>query len=332
MNEKLIEKISSLYNIKEINNIQKVDKGFLSENYKFESGDREYFLKKYRFKNEDRIKEIHSVKNYFSEGGVPVIMPIKNKDNQYYFEHDGAYYTLFPFVTGIQPERGELSNEMIISLGKMLGKIHLLGRDSKLVINDYFSVPSKKESLETVDKIQEKLNEIKNKNDFDLLALKVVSFKKDLIQKSDVKFDELDLKSDHLVHGDYLYFNVFFDENSEIKYVFDFEKTSYEPRTQELFRSVTYSFLNTDFDDTSIENIKLYIESYLEVYPMDQTELKNGLLAHYIKSIHSFWVEKEHYLKGSNRVDLFLELNYNRIKFMTENMDQFELTQDAFES
>jgi hypothetical protein len=30
--------------------------------------------------------------------------------------------------------------------------------------------------------------------------------------------------------------------------VFDFEKTSYEPRTQELFRSATYSFLNTDFD------------------------------------------------------------------------------------
>jgi Ser/Thr protein kinase RdoA (MazF antagonist) len=321
MNNQLENKIKNLYNLSTIVSFEKVDKGFLSENYKLVTKEGEYFLKKYRFNDEGRIREIHSVKEYFNEGGISVIMPIKNNDNKAYFEIEGSFFAVFPFVSGIQPERGDLTKDMIISLGKTLGKIHLLGKSSSLKMDKLFKDWSKEKSLETASQIELKLKNIAEKNEFDILTQKVVSFKKELIQASSIKFEDLGLKSDHLIHGDYLDQNVFFDEKGKVKYVFDFEKTGLEPRSQELFRSATYSFLNTDFNDISVENIKLFVKSYLEVYPMSKEELENGLMAHYLKSIHSFWVEKEHHLKGNNRVDLFLEFGFKRIRFMSERLN-----------
>lgn len=319
--QELFEKINNLYNIPNIISGEKIEKGFLSENYKLSTSTRAFFLKKYRFNNEDRIKSIHSVKKYFNDGGISVIMPIEMKSGSTYFEHDGAYFTLFPFATGLQPERGGLNDNMIISMGKVLGKIHLLSKDGTLKISKTFSDWNKGRALETADILLNKINQIENKTDFDELALKTILFKKSLIEDNNIKYEDLELTSDHLIHGDYLDQNVFFNDNSEVKYVFDFEKTRYEPRTQEIFRSATYSFLNTDFNETSIENMKLYIKSYREVYPIEKEEMKNGLIAHYIKSMHGFWVEKEHYLKNNDRVDVFLGLNYKRLEFTSENIN-----------
>jgi len=318
--EELFEKINNFYNIG-ITSTEKIEKGFLSENYKLSTDKDSYFLKKYRFDNEDKVKDIHSVKQYFTDGEVPVIMPIKTTLNSTYFEHNNSYFTLFPFVSGLQPERGTLSDEMIVSMSKMLGKIHLLGKDSTLKLSSGFSGWNKKEALKTADTLATTISQIGNKTDFDELALKTVLFKKSLIEDGDTRYEDSNLISDHLIHGDYLDQNVFFDDSYGVKYVFDFEKTKYEPRTQEIFRSATYSFLNTDFSEISITRMRLYIKSYREVYPIGKEEMKNGLMVHYIKSMHDFWVEKEHYLKGNGRVDVFLELNYKRLEFISENID-----------
>ena len=321
MDKQLLKKIKDIYSLSETISAEKVEKGFLSENYKISTRDKDYFLKKYRFEDKGKIQEVHSSKKYFSEGGIPVIMPIETKDERTFFEYGGSYFALFPFVSGLQPERGDFSNEMIISLGKTLGQIHLLGRKSPLKMKRVFSGWDKEESLQTAQFIEDKLSKVEDKSDFDVLAQKVVAFKRELIEKNNINFSDLHLESDHLIHGDYLDQNVFFDKEGSIKYVFDFEKTKLEPRTQELFRSATYSFLDTDFDEISIKNVKLYIKSYLEVYPMEEQELKDGLIAHYLKSVHSFWVEEEHYLKNNNRVDLFLEHNYKRLRFMSERLE-----------
>ncbi len=323
MNQALFEKVKETYGIPGIVTFEKVQKGFLSENYKISAEGQNYFLKKYRFEDEEKIKEIHSVKSYFSEGGIPVIMPIRTADDKTFFEHEKSFLALFPFVSGLQPERGNLTDKMISSLGAMLGRIHLLGKGSPIKTMDAFAGWNKESALQTVKALEDRIRQIEKKNEFDMLAQQVIALKKELINKNAVNLSDLSLRNDHLVHGDYLDQNVFFDENGEVKHVFDFEKTQTEPRTQELFRAATYSFLNTDFDGTSIKNMRLFIKSYLDVYPMDERELKDGLMAHYVKTMHGFWVEKEHYLKNNNRVDQFLELNFKRLKFTSERLGDF---------
>jgi len=96
MDKALLEKVKEIYGLHDIVSSERVQKGFLSENYKVSAGSQNYFLKRYRFKNGEKIKEIHFVKSYFYDGSIPVIMPVKTVDDKTFFEHEGSFLALFP--------------------------------------------------------------------------------------------------------------------------------------------------------------------------------------------------------------------------------------------
>jgi hypothetical protein len=73
----------------------------------------------------------------------------------------------------------------------------------------------------------------------------------------------------------------------------------------------------------AIKKAKLYLKSYLSIYPATEDELRKGLKLFCIKSIHGVWVESEHYLKKSDRVDEFLLNDFKRIEYFSERFDEF---------
>lgn len=318
--DQILLKINQLYGI-DVSSSEKVSKGFLSDNYFLSGGVKKFFLKKYRFDNSDRIAEVHASKKYFANGGIPVILPISLLNGNTFFEYDAAYYALFPFVEGKHLERGNLTETSIISLGKMLGKIHLLGRESKLAISDRFKIENEEKTSKKIEDILIKIKGINIQSDFDKVALENIQMKKELLLKNTINFESLGLSCDHLIHGDYLDQNVFFDEGDNVKWVFDLEKTNYSPRTYEILRSMVYGLLSADVTKTDLENARKYIDAYSSVYPISKDEIKTGLQLYLIKAIHGFWVEGEHYLKGNTRVDHFLFDDHKRIKYLSENLD-----------
>lgn len=323
MIEPVLKNIYKTYNLK-LDFVEKVAQGFLSDNYVLSDGGVKYFLKKYRFTNIQRIKEVHSVKQYFNDDGVPVIMPIINKEGETFFESDGNFYTLFSFVEDCQLHGNQVTQRAIVSLAKMLGQIHLLGKKSKLPVNVFFKPWSKENSLKQAELILKKIDSIKDKSVFDLRAEKNVLLKKKLIEGAPRDYDSFNFSNDHLIHGDYMIWNVFFAKNDEVSWVFDFEKTKYSPRYFELFRSMIYSaFLGDAIDQKAIDDSKVYLESYREVYPISKEEIVEGFLAYYIRSIHSLWLEAEHYLKNSTRADELLKSDILRTKYLSEHFKEF---------
>jgi Ser/Thr protein kinase RdoA (MazF antagonist) len=312
--------ISKLYALN-LTSYEKVAKGFLSDNYFLKDQDSKFFLKKYRFDNSKRIAEVHASKKYFADGGIPVILPIQLLDGTTFFLHDNAYYALFPFINGRHIERGELTENAIISLGKMLGKVHLLGKDAKLEIDDTFKIENREKTFKKIEDVLSKIKEKAVLDDFDNAALNNVEMKKDLLLKNMLTFESIGLKCDHLIHGDYLDHNVFFGKDDSIEYVFDFEKTNYSPRTYELFRSMVYGIFTAEVTPKDLENAKKYVGAYSSVYPISKDEIERGLQLYFLKTIHGFWVEGEHYLKNNNRVDHFLFDDSRRIKYLSENLE-----------
>jgi len=319
----LIAKINKLYGLK-IQSFEKVAKGALSDNYTLIQDNNKYFLKKYRFDNKERIEEVHLSKKYFLDGGIPVVFPIINKEGETYFFFDNAYYALFPFVTNKQFERGTLSKKAIVSLGEMLGRIHLLGKKSKLPINDFFKEWNKEKALQKISNIEKEINKKTTLTKFDHLAIKNLKMKKDLINENLLTFVDINLANDHLTHGDYLDHNVFFDKNDQVSEVFDFEKTDYSPRMYELFRSLMLTFFNDKFAKENIDNAKLFLNTYLNIYPTSRDELSKGLKLYYLKSIHGIWIESEHFLNNNSRVDEFLKTDNMRIKYLSNHYLEFE--------
>jgi Ser/Thr protein kinase RdoA (MazF antagonist) len=125
-----------------------------------------------------------------------------------------------------------------------------------------------------------------------------------------------------LIHGDYHGGNVFFDEQGRVSHVFDLEKSLFAPRMFELFRSAVFLFFGNSFDEENIHKARLYIQAYTAVYPASKGELHKGLTLFYLRFVHGLWVQTEHYLKGNNRVDQFLAQDYERIKYLSENLQE----------
>ncbi|MCC7436746.1 phosphotransferase [Candidatus Nomurabacteria bacterium] len=321
--EELLTKIEYLYGLR-LEWFEKVTKGFLSENHVLidNLGKKKYFLKRYRFDKEEKIKQIHIAKNFFYEKGIPVIIPLKNKEEKTFFYFDNTYFALFPFIEPKHLDRKQLSDNSIISLGKMLANIHLAGKNTNLPINEKFEGWNKDKLLNRIEELKLVIN---NHNDFDILASEDISLRKSIISLNSITFENIGLSSDHLIHGDYHGGNVFFDEKGEVSYVFDFEKTLYAPRMFELFRSLVFIFFGDSFSEENILKAKLYLRSYIEVYPASKEELEKGFLLFYLRFVHGLWVQTEHYLKNNNRVDQFLKQDYERIKYLSENLDELTI-------
>lgn len=318
----LLERVSELYGLEFSQAPERIAKGVLSENYSLVSNKGKFFLKKYRFESANRIKEIHSAKQYFADCGIPVILPIQTNHGSTLFSLNKSFYALFPFVIGRHLAREELTNRAITSMGEMLGRIHLAGKNSRIsIVEDSFSSWDKNAFNTKVAEILEKMPDVDERNEFDRLAYESIQLKRIIVEKNSIQYKELGFKSDHLIHGDYLDHNVFFGNADKVEHVFDFEKTQYSPRMFELFRSLMYSLLSSGTLVEDIQKAEVYLDSYRATYPIEEGELKKGLEMFYLKSIHNVWVEHEHYIKGNLRPDLFLEPDFRRAQFLSNNLD-----------
>jgi Ser/Thr protein kinase RdoA (MazF antagonist) len=320
--EALLKKLTELYSPNEPFTASKeVTKGALSINKIISNSSTSFFLKQYRSSlQEDKIREIHTIKSFFYEGGIPVIMPIEIETGSSYFEFEDSFYALFPFINGRQIERSDLTPKALISMAEMLGKIHKIGKQSELNIKSAFRAWNKGNFLERAHRIVETIDGLPIKTEFDLLALKSLKKKINLVLKHDELVLEMGLGRPQLIHGDYMNNNLFFDTKDRVTHVFDFEKANMSPRMYEVIRSMSLVCLHGKPDEKKLNNAALYLRVYHKQFPISKEELFQGLEIYYLKMIHSAWVEEEHYVKHNSRVDLFLESGIESVDYWSEHM------------
>lgn len=253
-------------------------------------------------------------------------MPINTKDGNSFFELEESFYALFPFIDDRQMQGEQITNKAVISLAETLARMHLLGRDAKIPVSDSFKMWDRQKRLSAIEQILEKISQIKNKSDFDIRAEKNILFKKNIIESKKEEYENLKFNNDHLIHGDYMIQNVFFDGNDNVSYVFDFEKTQYAPRFFELFRAMIYSsFFDKEITEAMVARTKLFLDSYLEIYPATKEDLVENFEMYYLRSAHSVWVEEEHYLRNNDRVDELLKSDIVRVNYLTNNLESLKL-------
>ena len=315
----LIEAINKEYSEIVTESYGKAHGGYLSENYIVGGKERKYFLKQYRSHySEQDIKNIHKVKKYLSENGIPVVLPINSKNNESFISYNTRYFALFPFIEAksIKPEKA--STVAVKSMARMQAKIHLLSRKELPMIHEKeTSVWDGNKALEKGEILLKIVLNIKKLNKFDKMALKYIKFKLKLIKANNITPQSIGLENDHLIHGDFHGLNLFFDDDDEVKYVFDLEKTVIAPRSYELARAMDYICLN----DFNFKKAGIYLSTYREIYPMSDVEFRKGFLFYYLKGVHTFWIEEFHYLDNFTRTDVFYKGDNEKLEHFSEDID-----------
>ena len=320
-----LEKIRVLY--KEAGNArltEKISGGYLSHNFILQGDNAKLFLKQYRFASLEKIEEIHRVKFFFRDGGIPIILPIKNNTGEYIFEDDGKFYALFPFVEGNIIRRKDRSPKAFASAGKMLGRIHALSKNGfPRIIDSCHRGWNKQTFLERAEGMKEKIEAIPKKEYFYKLALETLNCKIQLAKENETCLEDLSLRKDHIIHGDYHGQNIFYDNNDEVQNIFDIEKTEVSPRTIEIARAIDYMCFSNDYTAKSFDDASVFLSAYNEIYPLGIEELARGVRAYYLEKAHSIWIEEEHYIRGNFRVDCFLGGELLMLKYYSKNFNEF---------
>jgi homoserine kinase type II len=295
----------------------------LSNNYSLESLGTKYFLKQYRHTDLDKVREIHQVKQYFAAGGIPIVLPIPNTNRETITVLDGTAFALFPYIEGKHPVRGEPSAQHLRSLAKMLARIHLVSVHTPLVIKDHFKGWAVDGFTEKAESILSIIANKPDRNEFDTQMEQSVLLKQSIVKTNTKTVADFNLPSSTLTHGDYHEFNVFFDDDDEVSWVFDLEKAEMAPRVYELIRSMEYICLDGKFNDQRIQNAILYIREYHQEYPLNKEELSKGIELKYILDAYSLWLAGEHYLNDNNRFDRFFAPSFAALRYFHENLAEF---------
>ncbi len=303
-----IQAIVALYNI-EVASVELITHGFLSENYRVVAAQGTFFLKQYRSAlDAARVSDIHKSKNFFAAAGIPAVLPIVNSRGETFTEFDGKFYALFPFITGRTFPDQHCSAAELRALAQMLARVHLAGEVAVPGhIEKKFARVNFADAISYADKMIVIIEAdcAANPTEFNRAALRIAKSKRDLL--AHWPFASSPLLQNILVHYDLHAGNVFFDDAGAVKAVFDFELTQFEPAAFDVVRTMTITCFDYGTAPEKWARAWDFLAAYRAVRPMSDEEFRAGVLEFVIYRTKSFWVEEEHYLKGSTRVDRFLE-------------------------
>jgi len=319
----LYNRIQTEYGIKDIVSIENYKQGFLSDSFIVKSKNNKYFLKNYRQRLQKSLDFTARGTQFFFKNGIPVVLPIKTTNSEYYSKLEETSYALFPFLADINV-KSRLNIQDLKTAGKMLGKIHLAGKKCLFSDPGRTTKPMTKNfTVKRIDKVMSVIEKKKSLDKIDRQFLQMIELRKKLIEKYDFNMEKYGLVSDHLIHGDYHRRNISFDNKGNINYVFDL-KCLTSSRFYELTRSMRLICFDSP-DPFSKENLvkaKYYLSGYNSVYPFTKKELKSGLICHFSEQFHSFWKEEEYYLRNNKTVLELMDGSMKMLEYTSKNLDK----------
>jgi len=319
-----IEKILNEYSLGNLKDFNLILVGVSSENYRIQTSQGLFFLKKHRKEASKRLKSIERIEHLFNSHGFPIVCPIMNKAGKYYSIHENNYFVVYPFISGKSFKNGQAPLNAFSKLGVLLANIHLLTKggikESYADVKVYFMPFNPEQILEYINKHLDRISHLDKKSAYDLQAEKGLFLKRDMITKFAPQFKKISFDKFNLGHGDYHLENIFFDPQQNISAVFDLDMAGPMPRMYELVRSIMISCFAHVYAEDRIIQAEAFIKAYYEKYPFEKDDFKKGMDTFYFKTF-STWRERAHYEESDNRTDDEYPLTIESIKYLNDKRD-----------
>lgn len=316
----LSKKLGQLFAIGSVHSVSLVNGWYMSQNLRVETDAGVFFLKQYRNRVSTTVHEIKRAEAYFARAGLPVILPVEDRFGRSAFWFDGNWFSLFPFVDGKSPEYGLLSSGDIAALGSTLGAFHRAGmRFPPGVISPIRLWDKEAFKVEIVELEQELLS----RSALDAVEQDVFATllrKAELVEKNELVPTDFALPFDCLLHGDFIYQNVFAGEDGTISHVFDLEKACVGPRAYELARSLLVSCFDDGWNASNVEQGAAFLSAYRAVFPIGYEEFAAGMRMYATNIFHMTWIEARFVLFNNDESMPIYERHARRIKALSGDL------------
>ena len=315
----VVKQIEKLYSIN-VSEFLEIKEGNTNKNFSLISDDKKFFLKCYSNTDPERVKLIHHVACAFTEQDIPVLMPLENIHDNTVLIVEGTPYALFPMIDHDHLDRGDLTDSQIVTCAKSLASLHRAGEQVSHKYLRSFDGWDKQESLALIQDLSRELRENRENDPVDAVVFEYLKGIEKRIAYHDISYDPQRLSKPIVIHGDFHSENLLFKEDN-VQAIIDFETVMYAPREYELLLSSIGTFAYGSINKNAIKNMRLYIQSYLKEYPIDQATYLYAcdVYAHFF--LHSTWsLERRYSDKDISAIENVL-INIERQKFLDENLN-----------
>ncbi len=283
-----------------------------------------YVVRGYRHRERAPVDREHALIAYARAHRIPAPTPIPLPDGATILTHEGTYYALFPFASGVQVPRANITVRGAATMGAFLARLHgaLEGfppdvtRQRSLVVN---TEESHHEAVELIAIIQRHgLRDAMDRRAYARLQSQRRWLERQTAKSqaaADAALRALLALPQQLIHGDYQDSNLFFADESAraISAVLDWDPAYFAPRVWEVIRALDLVFA------LEPQRTRAFVDAYRTAYrqgrriapwrdvdPLPLAHLDIAAEVYSWTRAHGFWIYCEVYQNGNDRCRRFI--------------------------
>ncbi|MFK8011070.1 MAG: serine/threonine protein kinase [Marinicellaceae bacterium] len=199
-----------------------------------------------------QVQEEHDFSFELESQEIPVVVPLRNKQGESLYSHNGFAFALFPRKGGHAPELDYKENLQI--MGRMLARLHLIGEKEQYSKRPILNIESF--GIESIKFVSEQFIPLEHKSSYDKVCQQLlVNMQPKLSNCRNIR-----------VHGDLHIGNILMRD--ELPYLVDFDDSRMAPAIQDI-----WMLLSGESEEQKIQLQKI-IEAYSEFRDFPFQELK----------------------------------------------------------
>lgn len=314
--EEKISRLGDVFGFDNINELTLLYEGYRSQNWLVRADNASYFLKAYN-RLGHVVHQITRAQRFFSENGIPVLLPIQDVHRRFAFPLDRGWFSMFPFVNGIKKSGDQLTDKNFYALGQFLASIHTSGSRANLSGYNQIHFWQHENFFWEYEDLIRIIKSRPSLTDMDRLVFDTLEEKRKIIEKMQMETIQIPQQNHILIHGDLIFQNIFWDQLDNIASVFDFEKTCVAPRGYEVARSLMINCFEDGWGDVQFGRAHIFLDAYRQTSPISFEEFANGIRMYWMNMVHMTWLEIKYLVLHQNTFTSTYESHANRIRHLS---------------
>lgn len=321
--ERLAERLHVLFSLGEVTAFAPVYGGYMCHNYRVETPEGRFFLKQYRNKISTIVHEIKYAEEFFVEQGLPVILPVRDKFGRTAFWLDGHWLSLFPFIEAHTPTLKDIDERLVADMGALLARFHQVGAQFDEPHFQPIRLWDKRQFHMELVELEQELERREPLTPLTQQMRDLLIKKTSLVMNNRINRNDIPLPYDRLLHGDFIYANLFTGQAKEITHVYDIEKSCIGPRAYEVARSLFINCFDDGWEEKNYRLGRTFLAAYMERLPLPYEEFCLGVKLYLTTLIHMNWIEARYLIYGIDTQLAIYERHARRVEWAASGGEGF---------
>lgn len=320
----LADRLRSYFDFGRVLDLSFVYGGFMCHNYRLETERGTFFLKQYRNKISTIVHEIKHAEEFFASRGLPVLLPVRDRFGRSAFWLNGHWLSVFPFITDRRtPSISDIDVPFAEQLGGLLGRFHMAGRTFEDRHFQPLALWDRRKFMMEYVEIEQEFARRTPHSDLERRMAEILRIKAEFVNRNTLMAYQTKAPYDCLLHGDFIYNNLFIDARGTVTDCYDLEKACIGPRGYELGRSLIINCFDDGFEEKNFALARAFLAAYREVASISLEEFTEGVTMYRTQLFHMDWIESRYLIYGiDSQLDLY-DRHAKRIEWMHANFEGF---------